>query len=62
MMRKLSILAFSSPSTLPRVLEEFYTDMSPGALQLADAFGFGRDDSRLEELVLELHSKVQSHA
>ena len=47
---------------LPRVLEEFYTDMSPGALQLADAFGFGRDDSRLEELVLELHSKVQSHA
>ena len=47
---------------LPRVLEGFYTDMTPGAVQLADAFGFGRDDSRLEELVLELHSKVQSHA
>ena len=47
---------------LPRVLEEFYTGMSPGAAQLADAFGFGRDDSRLEELVLELHGKVQSHA
>ncbi len=46
---------------LPRVLEQFYTDMSPGAEQLADAFGFGRDDSRLEELVLELYGKVQSH-
>jgi len=47
---------------LPRVLERFYTDMSPGAEQLADCFGFGRDDSRLEELVLELYGKVQSHA
>ncbi|MCI9038183.1 MAG: helicase-exonuclease AddAB subunit AddA, partial [Oscillospiraceae bacterium] len=46
---------------LPRVLEEFYTDMTPGQIQLADAFGFGRDDSRLEELVLELYGKVQSH-
>ena len=47
---------------LPRVLEAFYSDMTPGAVQLADAFGFGRDDSRLEELVLELYGKVQSHA
>ena len=47
---------------LPRVLEEFYTDMTPGAEQLADAFGFGRDDGRLEELVLTLHDKIQSHA
>ena len=47
---------------LPRVLEEFYTDMTPGQIQLADCFGFGRDDRGLEDLVLELHSKVQSHA
>ena len=47
---------------LPRVLEQFYTDLTPGAALLADAFGFGRDDSRLEELVLELYGKVQSHA
>ena len=47
---------------LPRVLEQFYTGMTPGQTQLADAFGFGRDDSRLEELVLEVHEKVQSHA
>ena len=47
---------------LPRVLEGFYTDMTPDRIQLADAFGFGRDDSRLEELVLELYNKVQSHA
>ncbi|MDE7220624.1 MAG: helicase-exonuclease AddAB subunit AddA, partial [Oscillospiraceae bacterium] len=47
---------------LPRVLEEFYTNMTPGQVQLADCFGFGRDDRGLEELVLELHNKVQSHA
>ena len=47
---------------LPRVLESFYTGMTPGQTRLADCFGFGRDDRGLEELVLELHSKVQSHA
>lgn len=47
---------------LPRVLEKFYTDMTPGQTRLADCFGFGRDDRGLEELVLELHNKVQSHA
>ncbi len=47
---------------LPRVLEEFYTDMTPGQIQLADAFGFGRDDRGLEDLVLDLHGKIQSHA
>ena len=47
---------------LPRVLESFYTSMTPGQTQLADCFGFGRDDRGLEDLVLELHSKVQSHA
>ena len=47
---------------LPRVLEAFYTDMTPGQVQLADCFGFGRDDRGLEDLVLDLYSKVQSHA
>ncbi len=47
---------------LPQVLEEFYTGMTPGQIQLADCFGFGRDDRGLEELVLELHDRVQSHA
>ena len=47
---------------LPRVLEEFYAGLTPGGAQLADAFGFGRDDSRLEDLVLDLHAKIQSHA
>ena len=47
---------------LPRVLEAFYTDMTPGQVQLADCFGFGRDDRGLEELVLDLYGKVQSHA
>ena len=45
-------------------MEEFYARMEDGdgASQLADTFGFGRDDRNLEELVLTLHSKVQSHA
>lgn len=47
---------------LPRVLEEFYTDMGPGERLLADSFGFGRDDSRLEELILNVYEKIQSHA
>ena len=47
---------------LPRVLEEFYAGLTPGGASLADAFGFGRDDSRLEDLVLDLHAKIQSHA
>lgn len=47
---------------LPRVLEEFYAELSPGGAQLADCFGFGRDDRGLEELVLELYDKLQSHA
>jgi len=33
-----------------------------GFRQLADTVGRGRDDSRLCELVLSLHSKMQSHA
>lgn len=47
---------------LPRVLEDFYSHLTPGGETLADAFGFGRDDHGLEDLVLELYAKIQSHA
>ena len=51
-------------SALERVLDERYAkaDSFPGFTQLADTVGAGRDDSRLVELVLELHRKMQSHA
>ena len=49
---------------LRTAMEDFYARMQPedGRSQLADTFGFGRDDRNLEELVLTLHAKVQSHA
>lgn len=31
---------------LPRVLEDFYENLTPGGALLADGFGFGRDDGR----------------
>ena len=49
---------------LGRVLEEFYTDLEHDNGQgqlLAETLGAGRDDRALETLVLELHSKIQSH-
>ena len=52
-----------SRRVLARVLEEFYSRLEdrPGAAQLADSFGYGRDDRRLEELVLDLYRRLQSH-
>ena len=49
---------------LRAAMEDFYARMEEGdgASRLADTFGFGRDDRNLEELVLTLHTKVQSHA
>jgi len=47
---------------LNRVLSGFYENLTPGAGQLADTLGAGRDDSALAELVLELYDKLQSHA
>lgn len=47
---------------LGRELEEFYGNLDEGGAALADTLGAGRDDSRLEELVLELYGKLQSHA
>ena len=51
-------------TALERVLEEHYAnaDKYPGFLLLADTVGAGRDDRKLGELVLNLHSKMQSHA
>ena len=47
---------------LDRVLSALYETLTPGAAQLADTLGAGRDDSALAELVLELYDKLQSHA
>ena len=47
---------------LERVLESFYEQLDPGRELLADTLGAGRDDTRLVELVLEVHEKLQSHA
>lgn len=49
---------------LREAMSDFYEEMEnrDGSAQLADTFGFGRDDRNLEDLVLTLHSKVQSHA
>ena len=49
---------------LERVLEASYEqpEKHPGFLLLADTVGAGRDDRRLEELVLDLHGKMQCHA
>ena len=47
---------------LARTLEGFYDTLDGGKEQLADTLGAGRDDRALEELVLELYDKLQSHA
>ncbi len=51
-------------AALERVLDACYEkpEEHPGFTLLADTVGAGRDDSRLAELVLVLHSKMQSHA
>ena len=49
---------------LQRVLDRFYEKLEKGdenAELLARTLGAGRDDRALEELVLQLHDKLQSH-
>ncbi len=46
---------------LERTLEDFYAHMDEQRAQLAETLGAGRDDRALEKLVLEVHSKLQSH-
>lgn len=45
-----------------RVMDAAYEKPTPEFLLLADSVGAGRDDSRLAEIVLSLHKKMQSHA
>ena len=45
---------------LARTLDDFYDHLTPGGTLLADTLGAGRDDSALEDLVLELHAKLQA--
>ena len=45
---------------LARTLENFYDHLTSGGTLLADTLGAGRDDSALEQLVLELHAKLQA--
>ena len=49
---------------LERTLEACYdnSDAHPGFLALADTVGAGRDDHRLQDLVMDLHGKMQCHA
>ena len=49
-------------TALERALEESYERAEPDFLALADTAGAGRDDRRLQELVLKLHDRLQSHA
>lgn len=51
-------------SVLQRVLDAFYEELEQGdnnALLLAQTLGAGRDDRALEELVLDVYGKLQSH-
>lgn len=47
---------------IEKLMEKKYEAPSDGFLLLVDSVGRGRDDKRLVELVLKLHSKMQSHA
>jgi len=51
-------------AALDRVMEKCYSnsDKYPGFTLLADTVGVGRDDSKLSQLVLDLHSRMQCHA
>ena len=50
--------------TLESLIDSCYEGLSPDSpfAQLADTLGAGRDDSRLVEIVLDIFSRVQSHA
>ncbi len=49
---------------LNQVMEAFYQrveQQDAKALQLAETLGAGRDDRKLQQLVLDVHTKIQSH-
>ena len=45
---------------LARTLDDFYDHLTSGGTLLADTLGAGRDDSALEQMVMELHAKLQA--
>ena len=48
--------------TLDRVLEEAYANLDQGHFaSLVDTLSAGRDDNRLKTIVLDIHSRIQSH-
>lgn len=48
---------------LQKVLETYYEQrLQGGETLLADAFGYGRSDEALKDLILEIYNKIQSHA
>lgn len=50
-------------SVLDRMMDKLYDNIAsdPDLRALVDSFGSGRDDSKLADLVLRLHSAIQSH-
>lgn len=44
-----------------RLLDKEYDNMDEAFKSLVDTVGAGRDDARLEEIILTLHEKMQSH-
>lgn len=47
---------------LEKILEKHYNAGGERFLQLVDTVGVGRDDSRLAEQILKIHTAIQSHA
>ena len=47
---------------LEELIEEKYEEGHDAFLQLADYIAFGRDDRKLESILMKLHDYVQSHA
>lgn len=48
--------------TLDRVIEEAYEQLEEGHFaSLVDTLSAGRDDNRLKTIVLDIHSRIQSH-
>ena len=48
--------------TLDRVIEEAYAHLEEGHFaSLVDTLSAGRDDNRLKTIVLDIHSRIQSH-
>ena len=47
---------------LELTMDEAYAAMKPDFRALVDTVGAGRDDRRLENIILTLHEKMQSHA